>query len=155
MLDAVTAGTVRDLVDEVTRRRSLTLVVVEHRLTGWVDLVDRLVVLDAGGAVIADDTPGVVLADHGKRLVAEGIWVPGVADPEPLDLRLTAWPRSSRVAAGRLHEGGVARDHVVTFEGRGLVRGFPGTDAHVVTVEPMPGPEPSRPASAAGRRSLR
>ncbi|WP_324141715.1 ATP-binding cassette domain-containing protein [Intrasporangium sp.] len=124
MLDAVTAGTVRDLVDEVTRRRSLTLVVVEHRLTGWVDLVDRLVVLDAGGAVIADGPPASVLAAHGNRLVAEGIWVPGVDEPEPLDLRLTAWHDHSGVAAGSIHPADVvvaARD--VSIEHRSRLLG--------------------------------
>lgn len=123
MLDAVTAGTVRHLVDEVTRRRSLTLVVVEHRLTGWVDLVDRFVVLDAGGAVIADGAPAAVLAEHGKRLVAEGIWVPGVADPEPLDLRLTAWPEESGIAGGRLEPAAVvvaARDVSIEHRSRRL-----------------------------------
>ena len=101
MLDAVTASTVRDLVDEVTSRRGLTLVVVEHRLTGWVDLVDRLVVLSAEGVVIADGAPPAVLAEHGNQLVAEGIWVPGVVEPEPLGLRLTGWPVDSGVAVGR------------------------------------------------------
>ena len=123
MLDAVTARTVRDLVDEVTRRRSLTLVVVEHRLTGWADLVDRLVVLDAGGAVIADDAPTVVLNTHGKRLVAEGIWVPGVDEPEPIDLRLTAWPEGSGRAAGTVDPAGVvvaARDVTVQHRSRRL-----------------------------------
>lgn len=123
MLDAVTARTVRDLVDEVTRRRSLTLVVVEHRLTGWADLLDRLVVLDAGGAVIADDAPTVVLDTHGKRLVAEGIWVPGVDEPEPIDLRLTVWPEGSGRAAGTVDPAGVvvaARDVTVQHRSRRL-----------------------------------
>lgn len=86
MLDADNAATVRRVVDEVVRGRGLTLVVVEHRLRPWVDLVDRIVVLDASGAVIADGPPGLVLEQQGDCLAAQGIWVPGHPDPDPLDL---------------------------------------------------------------------
>lgn len=86
MLDADNAATVRRVVDEVVRGRGLTLVVVEHRLRPWVDLVDRIVVLDASGAVIADGPPGLVLEQQGACLAAQGIWVPGHPDPDPLDL---------------------------------------------------------------------
>ena len=44
-------------VDEVAEARGLTTVVVEHRLGPWLDLVDRLVVLDATGRVVADGEP--------------------------------------------------------------------------------------------------
>ena len=62
MLDATTAAGVRDVVAEVVERRGLTLVVVEHRLTGWLDLVDRLVVLDDEGRIVADGPPDDVLS---------------------------------------------------------------------------------------------
>ena len=78
MLDAATAADVRAVVVDVVARRGLTLVVVEHRLDGWLDHVDRLVVLDASGSVIADGEPRRVLAEHGESLAAQGIWVPGV-----------------------------------------------------------------------------
>ena len=104
MLDAATAAEVRSVVGEVVRRRNLTLVVVEHRLEGWLDLVDRLVVLDATGAVVADGDPHQVLAEHAERLAAQGIWVPGVPDPEPLDVHLEplAQAVAGRVPDGRL-----------------------------------------------------
>jgi len=86
MLDPDNAATVRRVVDEVVQARGLTTVVVEHRLGPWVNLVDRIVVLDARGAVIADGPPRVVLEEQGASLAAQGIWVPGVPDPQPLDL---------------------------------------------------------------------
>ncbi|MDN5765781.1 MAG: ATP-binding cassette domain-containing protein [Humibacillus sp.] len=89
MLDAVNARIVREVVADVCDRRGLTLVVVEHRLTGWVDHVDRLVVLDGTGAVIADGPPATILAEHGDDLAAQGIWVPGLPEPEPLPVELT------------------------------------------------------------------
>lgn len=104
MLDAATASDVRAVVADVVTRRGLTLVVVEHRMDGWLDHVDRLVVLDASGAVVADGEPRPVLAEHGQSLAAQGIWVPGVADPEPLVLALDPAPDA---AAGRVQPGRV------------------------------------------------
>ncbi|MEO6999677.1 MAG: ATP-binding cassette domain-containing protein [Terracoccus sp.] len=89
MLDTVNARSVREVVADVCDRRGLTLVVVEHRLTGWVDHVDRLVVLDNTGAVVADGLPAAILAEHGDDLAAQGIWVPGRPEPEPLAVKLT------------------------------------------------------------------
>ena len=102
MLDAATAADVRAVVADVVARRALTLVVVEHRLDGWLDHIDRLVVLDASGSVVADGEPRRVLAEHGESLAAQGIWVPGVPDPEPLELVLDPAPDA---AAGRVPQG--------------------------------------------------
>ncbi|MDC5695970.1 ATP-binding cassette domain-containing protein [Intrasporangium calvum] len=122
MLDALTAASVRSLVDTVTRRRGLTLLVVEHRLTGWVELVDRLVVLGADGTIVADGPPRSVLREHGSRLAAEGIWVPGFPEPEPLEIELTPWPGDS-AGAGSVGRGEVvlaARDVTVEHRTRRL-----------------------------------
>ena len=83
MLDPANAASVRASVAEVAAARSLTTVVVEHRLGPWVDFADRLVVLDARGLVVADGPPATVLSEHGDCLAAQGIWVPGHRDPEP------------------------------------------------------------------------
>lgn len=109
MLDAATAAEVRRVVADVVTRRGLTLVVVEHRLDGWVDLVDRLVVLDAEGSVVADGPPRAVLAREAGVLAAQGIWVPGVPDPEPQPLDLPPLPDAS---AGLVPDGGVVASAV-------------------------------------------
>ncbi|HEX8346417.1 MAG TPA: ABC transporter ATP-binding protein [Actinoplanes sp.] len=57
--------------------RDTTLIIVEHRVADAVPLVDRVVVLEAGGGVRADGPPEAVFAAHGDRLAAEGVWVPG------------------------------------------------------------------------------
>jgi energy-coupling factor transport system ATP-binding protein len=103
MLDATTSAGVRAVVADVVRRRGLTLVVVEHRLTGWLDVVDRLVVLDDRGRIVADGAPSEVLAEHAESLVRQGIWVPGAPEPEPLPVVLTPMPRAAAgvVARGR------------------------------------------------------
>lgn len=84
MLDATNAASVRLAVDEVVRARGLTLVVVEHVLGPWIDLVHRLVVLDAHGAVVADGPVRETLAGQRDSLLAMGIWVPGAGAPAPL-----------------------------------------------------------------------
>lgn len=104
MLDATTAAEVRGVVAAVAAHRGLTLVVVEHRLEGWLDLVDRLVVLDAAGSVVADGEPRQVLVEQGQALAAQGIWVPGVPDPEPLSMALEPVPGA---AAGTVDRGRV------------------------------------------------
>ncbi|WP_445262927.1 ABC transporter ATP-binding protein [Pseudokineococcus sp. 1T1Z-3] len=70
---------VRDAVTAAVTRTGATLVVVEHRVAVWADVVDRVVVLGRpadGTAVVADGPPEVVLAASGEALSARGIWVP-------------------------------------------------------------------------------
>ena len=69
---------VRDSVARVLDQTGATLIVIEHRVAVWQDLVDRVVVLDATGGVLADGNPRAVLAMHGQRLAASGVWVPGI-----------------------------------------------------------------------------
>lgn len=81
-LDPEGAAQVRDTIAALVADRARTLVIVEHRLAEIVPLVDRVVVIEAGGGVIADGTPDVVFAREGARLAALGVWVPGLAIPD-------------------------------------------------------------------------
>ncbi|MGN9910985.1 ABC transporter ATP-binding protein [Phytohabitans sp. LJ34] len=65
-------GALREALDAGT-----TVVLVEHRVAEALPLVDRVVVLDPGGGLRADGPPDEVFANHGDRLAAEGVWVPG------------------------------------------------------------------------------
>lgn len=86
MLDDATGAEVRDAV--IAAGEGLTTVLVEHRIGPWVDLVDRIVVLDIRGRVRHDGSPATVLAEHHDELVADGIWVPGAPAPEPTAIDL-------------------------------------------------------------------
>ncbi|EKA60422.1 ABC transporter [Janibacter hoylei PVAS-1] len=86
MLDETSAATVRDAV--LRGAAGVSTIVVEHRIEPWVEHCERLVVLGRDGRVLHDGPPAVVLEEHGPRLAAEGIWVPGVAAPEPLSVPL-------------------------------------------------------------------
>ncbi|MBT2516080.1 ATP-binding cassette domain-containing protein [Streptomyces sp. ISL-90] len=85
---------VRDAVARVADESGATLVVIEHRVSVWLPVVDRVVVLGQGGRLIADGRPADVLSDRGGELRAAGVWLPtdvpwrahapGSAPPEPL-----------------------------------------------------------------------
>ncbi|PCN47532.1 ABC transporter ATP-binding protein [Curtobacterium sp. 'Ferrero'] len=76
-LDPDGVAQVHEAVRALLDTTGATLLVVEHRIGTWLDLVDRLVLLEPGGGVVADGTPAVVLAEHAAALTAAGVWVPG------------------------------------------------------------------------------
>lgn len=90
LLDEPTANLdpegVREVSEAVARsvaRSGATLVVIEHRVAIWQDLVDRVIVLGAGGGVVADGAPADVFDDASVELDAAGVWVPGRAPAHP------------------------------------------------------------------------
>jgi energy-coupling factor transport system ATP-binding protein len=80
MLDPDTAASVRDAI--VATAGGRTLVVVEHRLGPWLEHVDRVIVLGAGGVVVSDGSVASFLAGPPP----DGVWMPGMPTPEPLDI---------------------------------------------------------------------
>ncbi|GAA4514641.1 ABC transporter ATP-binding protein [Brevibacterium yomogidense] len=80
LLDEPTANLDHAGAAEVRRavaRTSTTLVVVDHRVDAWVEHVDRVVVLESAGGIVADGVPETVFSRHGTALEAAGVWVPG------------------------------------------------------------------------------
>jgi energy-coupling factor transport system ATP-binding protein len=86
------------------------LVVVEHRVSTWLPVVDRVVVLTPRG-VLADGEPGRVLRDRGAELAAAGIWVPGLPPAAP------ARHRPPHEVVELAHALAVGRDGVVVRDG--------------------------------------
>lgn len=78
-LDPVGVSEVRAAIERAVLDDGTTLVVVEHRTEVWVDLMTRVIVLDAGGGVFADGPPAEVFARAGAALADAGVWVPGVS----------------------------------------------------------------------------
>ncbi|MDV8148687.1 ABC transporter ATP-binding protein [Arthrobacter sp. B10-11] len=80
-LDPAGVLEVRDAVGRCLDKTGATMVVVEHRVGVWKDLVDRIVVLQPGSAtdsaVLLDGAPDQVLAQARDLLIAAGVWVPG------------------------------------------------------------------------------
>ena len=86
MLDPESAATVRAAITSAVRASGATLVMVEHNLSAVVDDVDRVVVLDPTGRISADGPVAATLAASTELLVSQGVWVPGVAAPQPLEV---------------------------------------------------------------------
>ena len=89
LLDEPTAQLDPEGVEEVAAAvaalvadRSMTLLVVEHRVDVWAPLVDRVIVLE-GGLVVADGPTADVLEARGAELAERGVWVPGRAPAHP------------------------------------------------------------------------
>lgn len=81
-LDPAGVVEVRDAVRHSLDETGATLVVVEHRVSVWLPVVDRIVVLAPAalgepGGVLFDGPPATVLAQSRELLAAAGIWIPG------------------------------------------------------------------------------
>ncbi|MEQ1737493.1 MAG: ABC transporter ATP-binding protein, partial [Rhodoglobus sp.] len=107
-IDPAGVTEVRDAVGRVLDRTGATLIVVEHRVAVWRDLVNRVVVLGAGGGILADGDPDTVLHERGAELASLGVWVPAFPPARPM--------RGDRAAAVPLLEArglAVGRDEPV------------------------------------------
>ncbi len=80
-LDPEGAETVRAALKNALADTTATLIVVEHRVADILDLVDRVIALGPGGALLADGPAEAVFAEHGETLAAQGVWVPGIPLP--------------------------------------------------------------------------
>jgi len=98
-LDPDGAAEVRAVVGRMLDRLGATMLLVEHRVDEAVALVDRAVVIEAGGGVVADGSPGEVFRAHGAALSAAGVWIPDRHPPPPE--RRARPPASTLVLAER------------------------------------------------------
>ncbi|MFF0991116.1 ABC transporter ATP-binding protein [Kocuria nitroreducens] len=76
-LDPSGVRQVRDAVVSCLDGSGATLVVVEHRVAVWAEVVDRVVVLGRDGGITHDGAPGQVLGAAADELSGAGVWVPG------------------------------------------------------------------------------
>lgn len=81
MLDDANATAVREAILQASA--GSTLIVVEHRIGPWLDHVDRVIVLSKAGDIVSDGTPAALLA---LPQPPDGVWMPGLATPTPLDI---------------------------------------------------------------------
>lgn len=76
-LDPPGARMVRDSVARVLDATGSTLLIVEHRVDLWIDVVDRVIVLDENGRYVEDGRPGAVFSSPSQALLDAGVWLPG------------------------------------------------------------------------------
>lgn len=75
-LDPAGAALVRTAIATAQQLTGATTILVEHRVAEALPLIDRVVVLEAGGGVLATGPPSDVFATHGAALADAGVWVP-------------------------------------------------------------------------------
>ncbi|WP_210183630.1 ABC transporter ATP-binding protein [Microvirga guangxiensis] len=71
------------------------VLIVDHRLDGLIQQIDRMVVLGENGTIIAEGPPRTIFRAKRDLLASEGIWHPVASD---LDARLVAAGLAPRVA---------------------------------------------------------
>ncbi|SEI00162.1 energy-coupling factor transport system ATP-binding protein [Halobacillus karajensis] len=76
MLDSEGTKQVWETIKQVGEDK--TVVIVEHKIEEVVDFVDRVVLLDEQGVIIADGSKDEVFASYKQVLLEHGIWYPGV-----------------------------------------------------------------------------
>ena len=82
-LDPDGARAIRGVLARIAERRDVTILVVEHRIAEVLPLIDRVIVIEAGGGIVADGAPDAVFAREGQRLKELGVWVPGPPPAAP------------------------------------------------------------------------
>jgi energy-coupling factor transport system ATP-binding protein len=82
-LDPDGARGIREVLARLAERHDVTMIIVEHRVADVLPLVGRVIVIEAGGGVVADGRPDAVFAREGARLEHLGVWVPGAPPAAP------------------------------------------------------------------------
>jgi energy-coupling factor transport system ATP-binding protein len=98
-LDAAGAAAVRAVLAALAADGSRTMLLVEHRVADALPFVDRVVVIGAGGGVVADGTPAQVFEGRRAELEATGVWLPG--PPVSTSLRSRATRAGPSLAIAR------------------------------------------------------
>ncbi|WLD93891.1 ABC transporter ATP-binding protein [Alkalihalobacillus sp. AL-G] len=76
MLDPQGTTAIWDTVKKVGEDK--TLIIVEHKLDHVLDMVDRIVLFNTEGEIIADGKKDYILSHYKKTLKELGVWYPGV-----------------------------------------------------------------------------
>ncbi|WP_407945401.1 ABC transporter ATP-binding protein [Paenibacillus silvestris] len=83
LLDEEGTALVWDTIRSISADK--TLVIVEHKISGILDLIDRLIVISPDGEILADGSPQAVFEGYKKQLADYGIWYPGVWDDSHIE----------------------------------------------------------------------
>lgn len=92
----ITTTALREVLDDT----QATMVIVEHRVSHVLDLVDRIVLLSPAG-IVADGDPSQVLVSQQQALADSGIFVPGWRRPSVAQPSSVANPVGVPVLAAR------------------------------------------------------
>jgi energy-coupling factor transport system ATP-binding protein len=79
-LDPLSSTELAETIARLKKERPFTLIVIEHKLDDWVELIDRCLVLDSSGAILFDGSPSQCFGEFAPYLQKEGIWLPKVVE---------------------------------------------------------------------------
>ncbi|WFA05153.1 ABC transporter ATP-binding protein [Bacillus sp. HSf4] len=75
-LDPASRKEIFALLKDLSAKNGQTMVFVEHVLDGCIEWMDRVVLLDNNGRIIADGKPEDILVRYRQQMKAAGIWQP-------------------------------------------------------------------------------
>lgn len=78
MLDPEGTKEVWDTIKNISEDK--TLLIVEHKIEHIADIVDRVILFNLDGEIVADGPKEYVFTHHKNELIEHGIWYPGVWD---------------------------------------------------------------------------
>ncbi|MDP5274984.1 ABC transporter ATP-binding protein [Chengkuizengella axinellae] len=76
MLDPESTKQIWDTIKEVARDK--TVVVVEHKIDHVLDFIERIILFNEEGEIIADGSKDYIMTTYKQQLMDQGIWYPGV-----------------------------------------------------------------------------
>ncbi|MBE4906800.1 ATP-binding cassette domain-containing protein [Bacillus luteolus] len=78
MLDPEGTKDIWDTIKKISKDK--TVIIVEHKIDHVIDFVDRIILFDGKGQIIADGDKDEIFLNYKKEIKAQGIWYPGVWD---------------------------------------------------------------------------
>jgi len=79
-LDPLSSSELVETIAGIKKERPFTLIVIEHKLDDWVELIDTCLVLDSNGSLLFDGPPAQCFGEFAPFLKKEGIWLPKVVE---------------------------------------------------------------------------
>ncbi|MFD6442072.1 ATP-binding cassette domain-containing protein, partial [Peribacillus sp. NPDC060186] len=78
MLDPVGTKEIWDLLKEIGKDK--TVIIVEHKIDHVLEFIERIVLFNDNGQIIADGPKDIILSLYKNEMKENGIWFPGVWD---------------------------------------------------------------------------
>lgn len=79
-LDPLSSTELVETIATLKKEQHFTLIVIEHKLDDWVELIDCCLVLDSSGGILFDGTPEQCFGEFAPYIQKEGIWLPKVVE---------------------------------------------------------------------------
>jgi energy-coupling factor transport system ATP-binding protein len=75
-LDPKSSAELIETLKRLKKEQSLSILVIEHNVDEWIEIVDRCIVLNSAGELIFDGNPRECFSVYGESLAKQGIWLP-------------------------------------------------------------------------------